>query len=70
MKITTMIAAAALATASTVAVAGTVDVMTADGEIVMIEKNQASLAFLATLGPAAFAAVIAAVTIASGNGTE
>lgn len=38
MKITTLIAAAALATVSTVAVA---DVTTPTGELVIIEKNQA-----------------------------
>lgn len=40
MKITTLVAAAALATASTAAIADNADVTTTDGEIVMIEKNQ------------------------------
>jgi len=40
MKITTLVAAIALATASTSAIAQNADVTTTDGDIVMIEKNQ------------------------------
>ena len=60
MKITTLIAAAALATASTAAVAE--NVTTEAGEIVMIEKNQASLPLLLAAGPAAFVAIIVAAS--------
>lgn len=41
MKFTTLIAAAALATASTAAIADQADVTTDAGELVMIEKNAA-----------------------------
>lgn len=64
MKITTLVAAAALATVSTTAIAQ--NVTTADGEVVMIEK-EAAFGILA-FAPAAFAAVIA--IIASNSGTE
>ncbi len=62
MKFTTLIAAAALATASTAATAQ--NVTTATGDVVMVEKNQ-SLA-LAGLGavPAAGLAAIGLLTVA------
>lgn len=66
MKIKTLVAAAALATASTAAVA---DVTTADGELVMVEKNQANLTiqFLTTFGPIAAGAVITAIAASAGT---
>ena len=70
MKITTLIAAGAIATASTAAVADTTAVTTDSGEVVMIEKNQDSAALLAALGPAAFALLIAILAANSGTGTN
>lgn len=67
MKIKTLIAATAIATASTAAVADQVNVTTDNGEIVMVEKNQASLAALGAYGPIAIMAFIAAVAAAGGS---
>ncbi len=66
MNIKTLVAAAAIATVSTAAVA---DVTTTDGELVMIEHNRADMSaeLLATLGPVAFAALLAALAAGSGS---
>lgn len=61
MKITTLIAAAALATASTAATAQ--NVTTTDGDVVMIEKNQAGTGLLAGLGGAGGIAAVAGISI-------
>lgn len=74
MKITALVAAAALATVSTAAFAESADVTTQSGEVVMVEKNQAgSLPFLTGLGgasifvPIAFVGAIAAIDAAGGS---
>lgn len=66
MKITTLVAAAALATASTAAIADNANVTTDAGEVVMIEKNQAEAA-MAAWGPLVITGVIAAAAIAGGS---
>ena len=67
MKITTLIAAAALATASTAATAQ--NVTTDAGELVIVEKNQfgASVALLASAAPAALASIVAIIAVAGGT---
>lgn len=74
MKITTLIAAASLAVASTAAVAQNTAVTTDAGEVVMIEKNQGSAAgavgssqMLLTVGPAVIAGFIVAIASATGS---
>jgi len=66
MKITTLIAAAALATASTAATAQ--NVTTDAGEVVMIEKNGGLFALAGLGGAAVIAGFIATVVIASESG--
>ncbi len=64
MKFTTLIAASALAVASTAATAQ--NVTTPTGDVVMIEKNQGSLALLGLSSTATAAAVLVIVaTIAA-----
>lgn len=67
MKITTLVAAAALATASTAAVANPTNVTTDAGEIVMIEKNQGLESLFLTFGPAALAFIIVGVAASGGS---
>ena len=71
MKITTLIAAAAIATVSTAAVA---DQTTPAGEVVMIEKNAGPAAGLAGIGGLGGLIVIgtfiAVGAAASGNGSN
>lgn len=75
MKITALVAAAALATVSTTALADSADVTTQSGEVVMVEKNQ-SLPALFTLGtgstltsflPFVFIGTIAAINSGGGS---
>ena len=64
MKFTTLFAAAALATASTAAIADQADVTTDAGELVMIEKN---VAMNSAIVPIVIGGVI--MMIAAGGGS-
>jgi hypothetical protein len=64
MKIKTLFAAAAIAGMSTTAIAQ--NVTTPAGEVVMIEKNQATLAFLGLSGAGAAAFVATFVVFVAG----
>ncbi|MGJ8611015.1 MAG: hypothetical protein ACSHWY_07970 [Octadecabacter sp.] len=66
MKITTVIAAAALAVASTAATAE--NVTTSTGDVVMIEKNMAPLG-LSALQLAALGFLSVAVAVSASSGT-
>jgi hypothetical protein len=66
MKIKIIFAAAAIGAMSTTAIAQ--NVTTPTGNIVMIEKNQGSLAFLGLSGPAAISLMVIVATVAAAAG--
>lgn len=76
MKITALVAAAALATVSTAALADSANVTTQAGEVVMVEKNQfagpgfgglGGLGGLGVLIPIGFVGVVAAINAGAGT---